>query len=384
MSSEVDQFIGGIFSWFTGVVEDVDDPLQMGRARVRCIGYHTSDRALIKTSDLPWASVMTPIHSASMSGIGMSATGILPGSWVIGFFRDGPSAQDPIILGTIPSTTSKVDSKKGFSDPSGTYPIKSQLGKPDTPIEARKEYNKSEAYLNRKNYLEEAITAGSEPAMTNAAMKPLKYEWFNWNIDDVVQPKYPKNQVFHSESGHVYEVDDTPGYERTLDFHKSGTYVEIDKDGNKTTTVVGDNQTVVVKNDSVHIKGHVMLTVDGNLRQYVGGDYILEVGGNKSELIHGNSLKLVDNTDAVEAKKQVETYQTKIAGHPTELKANGLLADGDKYGLVPSITSSGANFNYAEINLNGNVYCKNGATGSFSVGGGLTVTITKGIITNIG
>jgi len=65
----IDHFVGGHFSWFTGVVEDILDPLQMGRVRVRCFGYHTANKTEIATEDLPWASVMTPIHSASMSGI---------------------------------------------------------------------------------------------------------------------------------------------------------------------------------------------------------------------------------------------------------------------------------------------------------------------------
>jgi Gp5 N-terminal OB domain len=68
----IDQFVGGKFAWFTGVVEDTSDPLQMGRVRVRCFGYHTEDKVQIPTESLPWALVMTPITSASMSGIGTS------------------------------------------------------------------------------------------------------------------------------------------------------------------------------------------------------------------------------------------------------------------------------------------------------------------------
>ena len=154
MSYSSDSFIGGLFSWFTGVVEDVNDPLQMGRIRVRCIGYHTDNRGLIKTTDLPWASVMTPVNSASMSGIGMSATGVLPGSWVIGFFRDGSSAQDPIVLGTIPSMTEQQpDKTKGFSDPEGKYPLPAKLKTPDIPLEARTKFAESEAYKSREKYL---------------------------------------------------------------------------------------------------------------------------------------------------------------------------------------------------------------------------------------
>ena len=31
------------FVWFTGVVEDRNDPDALGRVRVRCLGFHTED-----------------------------------------------------------------------------------------------------------------------------------------------------------------------------------------------------------------------------------------------------------------------------------------------------------------------------------------------------
>ena len=58
------------FIWFTGVVEDRNDPLQVSRVRVRCVGYHTQDKTILPTADLPWASVMMPVTSPSMPSIG--------------------------------------------------------------------------------------------------------------------------------------------------------------------------------------------------------------------------------------------------------------------------------------------------------------------------
>ena len=37
------------FIWFTGVVEDRDDPDKLGRVRVRAVGYHTEDKTDIPT-----------------------------------------------------------------------------------------------------------------------------------------------------------------------------------------------------------------------------------------------------------------------------------------------------------------------------------------------
>ena len=40
------------FVWFTGVVEDRNDPDALGRVRVRCLGYHSEDLNDIPTKDL--------------------------------------------------------------------------------------------------------------------------------------------------------------------------------------------------------------------------------------------------------------------------------------------------------------------------------------------
>ena len=75
--------------WFEGVVEDRNDPLQLGRVKIRCIGYHTENKQDLPTDDLPWAVPVQPITSAAMSGVGISPLGPVPGTVVVGFFRDG-------------------------------------------------------------------------------------------------------------------------------------------------------------------------------------------------------------------------------------------------------------------------------------------------------
>ena len=106
------------FLWFTGVVEDRDDPDKLGRVRVRCVGYHTDDVNKIPTADLPWAWVMMPTTTSSMGGLGEGMPFIVEGSWVVGFWRDAQHLQEPIVIGTlpgIPSESQTVD--KGFNDP---------------------------------------------------------------------------------------------------------------------------------------------------------------------------------------------------------------------------------------------------------------------------
>ena len=94
------------FIWFVGVVEDRNDPQKLGRVRVRCLGYHTEDKNVLPTSDLPWAHPLLPITSSGVSGIGQTPLGLLEGSWVIGFFRDADTKQDAVIMGSLPGKPS--------------------------------------------------------------------------------------------------------------------------------------------------------------------------------------------------------------------------------------------------------------------------------------
>jgi hypothetical protein len=93
------------FIWWVGVVEDRNDPEKLGRCKVRIFGYHTEDKTILPTDDLPWAIPIQPINSASVSGIGFTPVGIVTGTWVTGWFLDGEDKQQPVMLGTIPGKT---------------------------------------------------------------------------------------------------------------------------------------------------------------------------------------------------------------------------------------------------------------------------------------
>lgn len=88
-------------NFWMGVVEDRADPAMMGRVRVRIFGIHPMDRTEVPTQTLPWATVILPTTEAAMSGIGSGAPAIIEGTWVVGFFRDGISCQDPMVFGCV-------------------------------------------------------------------------------------------------------------------------------------------------------------------------------------------------------------------------------------------------------------------------------------------
>ena len=85
---------------YTGVIEDRNDPLKLGRCKVRIVGLHTHDATKLPTADLPWALPMQPITSAALSGIGTTPLGLVEGTWVVVMFKDDDN-QYPIILGSI-------------------------------------------------------------------------------------------------------------------------------------------------------------------------------------------------------------------------------------------------------------------------------------------
>jgi hypothetical protein len=86
--------------FYTGVVENRQDPLFLGRCQVRVVGLHTEDKNELPTAALPWAYPMGPITSASMNGIGNTPLGPVEGSWVMIIFRD-VEKQQPIMMGTV-------------------------------------------------------------------------------------------------------------------------------------------------------------------------------------------------------------------------------------------------------------------------------------------
>lgn len=89
------------FILFYGIVEDRDDPLQIGRCRIRIFGIHNPDTEVMPKEDLPWAMPVQSISSAAAFGIGHAPLGPVPGTHVIGYFADGIDRQIPFFFGTI-------------------------------------------------------------------------------------------------------------------------------------------------------------------------------------------------------------------------------------------------------------------------------------------
>lgn len=105
--------------------------------------------------------------------------------------------------------------------------------------------------------------------------------------------RYPYNHVHESESGHVIEIDDTPGHERLHRFHRSGTFEEIGPDGSRVTKIVKNNYHITMSDDNVHVMGDCNVTVSGNRNEQTTTDKKVNVDGKHVEMIKSDSTETI-------------------------------------------------------------------------------------------
>lgn len=263
------------FRWFMGVVEDRQDPAQLGRVRVRAFGLHTENKQAIPTEDLPWATCMHPTTHGINSGVGQSPSFLVEGTWVVGFFLD-PELQQPVVMGTMPGIPQNLgDITKGFNDPNER---KDEKGVSVYPREA--EQSDVDKLARGENTIDKETNQTKDVTIANSKD--------TWNEpDSAYKATYPYNRVFKTETGHVKEYDDTEGEERIHEYHKSGSFYEIDKDGNRVTRLVKDNYEIVAGDNYVNIKGDVNLTIDSNCNTHIKGNWNIQVDGTKTEVVTG-------------------------------------------------------------------------------------------------
>ena len=297
----------GEMYWFIGAVEDRVDPEELGRVKVRCFGIHTDDKNILPTYDLPWASMMLPANSAGTGTVGQSATGIVQGAWVVGFFTDGKNMQQPLIMGVLPSIPyEKEDKTKGFIDPDSVNPLNNEFNN-DQPISATSNYVQHPSYFAREDLRQLDVETAVPPKMSTAAidLPDSYYDRLVWSTPETHQgkvPGYPFNKVLSGESGHTIEVDDTPDNPRLAQYHTSGTNYEINGDGEKYETIVGDNYQIVLKGNNLYVKGNMNITVEGNLKQLVKGNYHLEVEGEVTENFKSSRSTKIKNSEFKETQ----------------------------------------------------------------------------------
>ncbi len=90
-------------SWIANIPQGPDKETKgFGeRYKVRIMGYHTAQPALLPDDELPWATVMYPVTAGGGGRGNYENSKIVQGTFVFGFFLDGDDAQQPIIMGCL-------------------------------------------------------------------------------------------------------------------------------------------------------------------------------------------------------------------------------------------------------------------------------------------
>lgn len=217
-------------------------------------------------------------------------------------FTDNPAVTN-ITSATVP--------KDGYKDPAGVYPKKEYENKVNTN-EAARGIKRNKLYLG----------GGDKALSLDLKKEPASV--------------YPLNQVKETVSGHVTEVDDTPGAERMLFRHRTGAGVEMRADGtvivsstNNTIRITGGDEKVIVEGDG-HIiyNGNLTLNVSGDFDLKVGGDYNLSVAGDKVEQIDGSAKERIEkNTESTVVKNRA--FYTTGTTTETVLGSRNTIVKGD-------------------------------------------------------
>lgn len=326
------------FNWFIGIIEDLEDPLKLGRARVRIYSYHITDdmsaNETIQTADLPWALVAHPSSSSAVSGVGNFPSGLVVGSSVIGFFTDGIHMQEPIILFSLPGINpSRVNRPDGWIaiTKKGDFPRTDYDDLPDTNKLAVNDQNNPHPMLATK---ESGRTTNISPAkFTEIVDTGQSTDSSLWHEEvSAYDALYPNNHVTETVSGHIVEMDDTPNKERIHQYHKSGTHYEIRPDGTKSERIVKNNYEVVLGENKVYIKSHASTNIDGTCKTKVKEKFEIEVegtiniscvgnvniqsandihitsAGNLTEVVQGDRHLIVEGLNIVENRGGSETH----------------------------------------------------------------------------
>lgn len=206
----------------------------------------------------------------------------------------------------LPPEVAKKYADTGFMDPNLAFPRSNYKKLPDTnKLATGRGISDTVVSTKNKNRHQRIPTASGN-------------EWEE--PESPYGAQYPYNKVTETVSGHIMEVDDTPGYERLHQYHRSGTYTEINNAGSQVRRIVGDSYEIIDRNGNIFINGRCNLTVGGPAHILVLADANLVVKGNTNITsendvnweVSGNMNLMVNETFNVRSKHlNIEVDETR-------------------------------------------------------------------------
>jgi len=160
----------------------------------------------------------------------------------------------PIHPGDLSNINKSREDKKGVRPPSGGYP--------------------RDSYKKESNVNAGARGLGNQNLKTSGS-------WDGTNSGQTGEPtsRYGQAQIMETPGGHIIEYNDTPGSERIMFRHVSGSGIEMRPDGS--ILISASSLIFDVQGDETHsISGHLNHRVGGDLNEQIAGDISLDAGGN--------------------------------------------------------------------------------------------------------
>ena len=160
------------------------------------------------------------------------------------------------------------------------------------------------------------------------------------------QPVYPYNNVTQTESGHSFELDDTPGRERVRLHHRSGTFTEMHPNGDVVYKIMGKGYEIIASDKNVLIKGVCNITVQGDSVFHVQGDsyqqvdgtVYQQVNGSVNQLVQGNLEQTVQGNYDINASGAVNISASSVNLN-ADLAVRGNIAGTQSLGVVGNISA---------------------------------------------
>jgi len=155
----------------------------------------------------------------------------------------------------------------------------------------------------------------------------------NFDLNEESVSTYPNSQVKETASGHIVEYDDTPGSERVMIRHNSGSGVEMRADGSVVYSSTKNTVRVTAEDEKVVVDGDGELQYNGNLKLKVAGDFDVEVGGDFNVNVKGDMEQNIRRGLITDVAGTVETQ---IVGSKSETIGGGFttLIHGDKNDII--------------------------------------------------
>lgn len=268
-----------------GTVEDIDDPNQLNRCKVRCSPIHGS-AGETPTDTLPWAKTLAPgmgVGPNQGGGGGQGGLSLTKGAQVMVLIPDD-NHDDPTIIGVLP-----------FNNTGGSI-IGAAAG------------GQSSMALGGLNG---GPTGGKHEPATDISKLLLKDSPASF---PQIKGKYPKTHINVSESGMRNILHDVGGETYQAAVHPTGTFTEMQADGNYVTYTIKDRKEAVDGTYTLGSEKNLVIATNGNLQLKVKGNMLLEVQGDYSEFIAGTVKSKAGGNIDIGTKGQIDIIGEKAAG----------------------------------------------------------------------